>query len=295
MPSTVHLATAENDERHAPAPGSPALWNDSYWFPIYDPTREIGVVLRGGVLANQKRANLAVFITHCGRVVHQLVDHALPLPAMDGRQLALGGLQVDWEKPLEGFRLRYAYGQHGFDLVWQAYSPAYEYPQAGAAQGQISQGGRVSGEIRIGGSRYDMSCLGHRDHTWGSEPNWAKLRSWEHLCGDIDPQLWFRVSRLAFAGGPEISAGCLWDGAELHEARDIQIHPETADGGTRQIGVEARFADERGRVYEVIGQQVLVHLPVQYGRTWLKDGVTLYRYGERFGYGIYQHGYLERD
>ena len=32
---------------------------------------------------------------------------------------------------------------------------------------------------------------------------------------------------------------------------------------------------------------------VQYGRTWLKDAFTRYRYGDRVGYGMREHGYVE--
>ena len=38
---------------------------------------------------------------------------------------------------------------------------------------------------------------------------------------------------------------------------------------------------------------MLVNCPVQYGRTWLKDGITRYRCGDRTGFGILEHGYVE--
>ena len=40
-------------------------------------------------------------------------------------------------------------------------------------------------------------------------------------------------------------------------------------------------------------EEVLANAPVWFGRTSLRDGFTRYRYGERVGYGILEHGYFE--
>src|SRR5438128_803551 len=75
MASTTHLATPEDDARHTPGPGSLPLWNESLWFPFYDPKSEVGVVLRAGIHPNLREANLFLFLTHRGTVVHSLIDH----------------------------------------------------------------------------------------------------------------------------------------------------------------------------------------------------------------------------
>ena len=95
--------------------------------------------------------------------------------------------------------------------------------------------------------------------------------------------------------GPEtdVRIGCLWDGRELLALTGIELAVATADGGARQLGVDARLTDERGREHRVVGEEVLVNCPVQFGRTWLKDGITRYRYRDRVGYGIHEHGYVE--
>ena len=100
--------------------------------------------------------------------------------------------------------------------------------------------------------------------------------------------------RIDFGPETDIRVGCVWDGRELLPLTSIELAVETADGGARQLGVDARLRDERGREYRVVGEEVLVNLPVQYGRTWLKDGITRYRSGDRVGYGILEHGYVEQ-
>src|SRR5437016_6570509 len=83
MATTSHMATAEDDARHTPGPDSLPLWNESLWFPFYDPASEVGVVLRAGIHANLGEANLFLFLTHRGKVVHSLIDHRLPVPPVE--------------------------------------------------------------------------------------------------------------------------------------------------------------------------------------------------------------------
>jgi hypothetical protein len=213
----------------------------------------------------------------------------------------VGPLALDWE-PLERFRIRYAHGSHAIDVTWTALGPAYLYPHppdtsTDAIPGHIEQGGSVHGTVTIAAETHTIDCLAHRDHTWGGERDWAKFHSWDYLSGEFDRELWFHAVRIAFAPGGDIHLGCLWDGIALHTLSDIMVAVETADGGTRQVGVEVRFRDERGRTYHIIGEEVLAVLPVAFGgsvaRTWLRDGITRYRLGERVGYGILEHGYTE--
>jgi len=296
-------ATPDDDRRHTPGPQVLPLWSESFWFPFYDPQTEIGVVLRAGVLAKQGTANLFVFITQRGAIVHSLLDLAAPLPPMAPSRLEVGPLVMEWE-PLERFRLRYAQGTHRIDVAWEGMSPAYLYPHppdnisTDEIPGHIEQGGNVHGTVTIAGETHAIDCLGHRDHTWGGERDWAKFHSWDYLSGEFDRDLWFHAVRIAFAPGADIFLGCLCDGTKLHTLSDIALEVETTDGGTRQLGVDVRFRDERARSYHIVGEEVLVVLPVPFGstggRTWLRDGITRYRLEERVGYGILEHGYTER-
>ena len=298
MASTTHLATPEDDGRHLPGPDSLPLWNESYWFPFYDPRTEIGVVLRAGMLPNQGQANVFLFVTQGREVVHSVVEHRAPVPAVEPGRLALAGLVIDWEKPLERFRLRYTAGSTAIDVAWEATSPAYAYPHppdVGYDQiaGHIEQGGTVRGTVTLGGVRHPIEGPGHRDHTWGGERDWEKFRRWNYLSGEFGPDFWFNAVRIDYGPELDIRLGGLWDGRELLAPQAITMEVRTADGGARQTGVDLRLVDERGREHHIVGEEVLVNCPVRFGRTWLKDAITRYRYGDRVGYGILEHGYVE--
>src|SRR3989454_3022185 len=298
MASTPHMATAEDDARHTPGPSSLPLWNESLWFPFYDPKSEVGVVLRAGIHPNLREATLFLFPTHRGTVVHSLIDHRLPVPPVEPGRLETGGLLIEWLSPLERFRLRYRHGPHAMDVVWQGVSPTYLYPHPPGVSfdqipGHIEQGGAVSGTVTLAGVPYPIDCLAHRDHSWGGERDWAKFHRWSYLSGELGRDFWFNAVRIDLGPATDIRVGCLWDGRELLALTGIELAVETADGGARQLGVDGRLTDERGREHHVVGEEVLVNCPVQYGRTWLKDGITRYRCGNRTGFGILEHGYVE--
>jgi hypothetical protein len=299
MPSTTHMATVADDRRHVPGPGALPLWNESFWFTWYDSATTIGVVFRVGAHPLQGAANLYLFITQGGAVVHSLVDHAIPLAPDAPSRLALAsGLTLDWE-PLERFHLRYAHAGHGFDVVWQGMSPTYLYPHppdltAEQIPFHIEHAATVTGTVTIRGTAFPVRALAHRDHSWGGERDWAKMLHWDYLSAEFGEDLWVHAVRVKLGADMDhITLGCLWDGKTVQAAGAIVIQPSYVDGGTRQTGVDLAFTDEAGRHWHVVGEEVLVHLCVPFGRTWLKDGITRYRCGTRTGYGIHELGYVE--
>jgi hypothetical protein len=300
MTTDPHAPRAEDDHRHTPGPGARPLWNESFWFPIYDPRAEIGVVFRAGAYPRQGTANLYLFVTHRGSVVHAVVDHALPAapPAPTRLELA-NGFRLVWEPPGR-FDVAWAQGPHAIDLRWEAVSPPYLYPHPPDTTPEeiprhIEGAGAVTGTVTINGTRHALDCLGHRDHSWGGERDWARMYNWDYLSGELGRDLWFHAVRVRLDPDMDyIHIGCLWDGARLHELTDIRLEPHTTDGGTRQLGVDLRCTDEQGRRHHVVGEEVLVNCVVPFGRTWLKDGITRYRMGDRVGYGIHELGYVER-
>jgi hypothetical protein len=293
------MASVADDERHTPGAGALPLWNESFWFTGYDPEAEIGVILRAGAYPVQGTANLYLYLTHHGRVVHAIVDHALPPAPPAARRLTYAnGLDVQWE-PRERFALRYQSGANGFDLTWEGLSPTYLYPHppdvpVEVVPRHIEHTGTVRGTVTIGGTAHRIDCLGHRDHSWGGERDWAKMHHWEYLNGEFGRDLWFHAVRVKLADLDWIHIGCLWDGSELHALDGLAIESRTADGGTRQLAVEVRAVDERGRPWHFVGDEIIVNCPVPFDRTWLKDAITRYRTGDRVGYGIYELGFVER-
>lgn len=298
--SATHMVTAEDDARHVPGPGALPLWNESFWFAMYDPHADIGLTVRAGMHPMKGEGNIYLIITHNGGVVHSLLDHRAPLPREQERRLEMLGYSIDWEAPLERFRLRYAHGATAFDLTWEGTSPVYVYPFPPASTAEqvprhIEHAGRVRGTITIGGAAHEIDCLGHRDHSWGGERDWAKMPRWDYLSGEFGEDFWFNAVAVSLDGFPQdIHLGGVWNGAELRALASVEMRVEAADGGTRQSGCDMRITDVKGDAYHIVAEEVVAIAPAQFGRTWVKDGFTRFRCGDRTGYGIFEHAYIEK-
>src|SRR6185369_5437028 len=100
MLASPYAPTPEQDERHQTSPAAPTFWNESFWFPMYDPALDVGIVFRIGLYPRWDggRANLYLTIVQRGRVVLSLTDQLLPLQPHEPRRLAGGhGLSVEWD------------------------------------------------------------------------------------------------------------------------------------------------------------------------------------------------------
>ena len=241
MASTTHMATVEDDRRHLPGPNALPLWSESYWFPLYDPEREIGVVLRAGMYMKRGDANLYLFVTHAGAIVHAVTEHARRAAAarrrqLHGRRAARRHRAAARALPaaLRARRRRPSTSRG------RASSPAYKYPTPPSDEfpGHIEQGGRVTGRSRSAACRCRSTASGHRDHSWGGERDWTKFHRWTYLSGEFGADVWFNAVRIDLGEQVDIRIGCLWDGRELLSLQEIEIEPRTVEGGARQTGVD---------------------------------------------------------
>ncbi len=292
--------TPADDRRHVPGPGARPLWNESWWFPFYDPATTIGVVTRIGLLPVQRTANLWLLVTRAGTLVHDATALALPLPAGDiDTGIAVGGLSYQCLAPLERWRLRYASAAVEIDVEWRAFSPAHPWPVPPGAtledvQRHLEQSGWVSGRLRLGDEHLTITrAHAHRDHSWGGERDWSKLHHWYYTSGELGDDLAFNAVKVWLAPDAFLTVGCLWDGREAIDATelDVQGHLDSTTGD--HTGALITLRDARGRAWRFDGR-VLAHCPVQIGPTRVDDGVSEFRGGDRVGYGIIEYGRQQR-
>ncbi len=295
MISATDMISPQDDRRHAPGPESLPLWSESYWFPVYDPKTQTGVVTRIGILPNQGRATLWMFISHEGRIVHNATDLNCPLPQGDIDELRVGNVTYRCLEPLRKWRLTYDGGDYGMDLLWEAICPVYQYPPppgttVDQAARHIEQSGRVRGTVRVAGKDVSVDCFGHRDHSWGGERDWSKLATWTYISCEVDERLSFNAVQIWF--GPETSfkVGFFWDGQDVMGLSDLGATIHTNEDRTVQRGASLWLVNEKGQRYEVRGEVIDV-CPVRIGPTQVNDAITKFQVGDRVGYGIIEYGY----
>ncbi|MEX0683786.1 MAG: hypothetical protein WD904_02170 [Dehalococcoidia bacterium] len=297
MASKEHMATPEDDARHTPGPESRPLWNESYWFAWYDPKQEIGVAARFGMLPNKGYANLYILITHQGSLVYSMIDQRAALPPFEAGRVSTDGYTIEFEKPLDRFRLSYDRDGNGFDVTWEGYSPTCMWPHppapVDAVPRHIEHAGRVRGKVMIGAIEYAIDCLSRRDHSFGGERDWNRIAPWDYMSGEIDEKFWFNAAKIQIAGMPQpVTVGCLFDGEEVMLTTKVEADVKLDETGIRQTGVDLRITDEKGREHYIVGE-VPACANVWFGPTCLREGFAKWTYGERVGYGIHEHGYKE--
>ena len=297
MASKTHMATIEDDARHAPGPEAKPLWNESYWFTFVDPKADIAFAARFGMLPMKRYGNFYLLISQHDALLYSLIDQRATLPEQ-GAPLSMCGYSITIEKPLERFRLTFDNGDCAFDLVWQGVSPTCMWPHPPGDIDQttrhIEHSGRITGKLRLGEATYDIDCPAHRDHSFGGERNWSTFEHWDYLSGDFDEDFWFNAVEIKIAGMPQpFYVGCLWDGEEVMWTPKVEMTVKTAESGTRAEGVDLRMTDEKGREHHIIGETAFASGNVWFGPACLREGYAKWTYGDRIGYGVHEHGYVE--
>ena len=296
--SATHMATVEDDARHAPGPGSKPLWNESYWFTFVEPRHEIAFAARFGMLPNKGYGNFYLLVSQGPDVVYSLIDQRAKLPEQ-GAPLSMCGYTINVEKPLERFHLAYDDDNVALDVTWEGTSPTCMWPHAPGSSvdespRHIEHSGRVKGTLRIGETVHDIDCFGHRDHSWGGERDWSRIKRWDYLSGEIDENFWFNAVKIRLEGmDQDFHIGCLWDGENVMWTPKIEMDVRTTEGGTRALGADVRMTDEKGREHHITGEMAIASGNVWFGPSCLREGYARWTYDGRTGYGVHEHGYTE--
>ena len=297
------IPEAATDRRHEPGEDAMPLWNESFWFPFYDPERDIGIVVRFGLFPffDGGTSNFYLAIFRGGETVYLANHQRAPLPPhTEGRLVLYNGLTLQWLEPLRSFRLSFQEGGVGFDLTFTGMSPPFLYDSWRHAPPEvvprhIEQGGRARGTVTLGGRTYPFDAYAHRDHTFGGERDWNKFYRWNYFSGEFE-KFWFNAVRIKF--DPEMDwlyVGCLFDGERVLALDKIDVTVRTVQGGARPIAARLALVDEKGNHHHIETGTFHGVCPVLIWRTWVKDHVVQYRMGSAIGYGILEHGYREDE
>jgi hypothetical protein len=291
------MATVEDDARHQPGPAAKPLWNESYWFTFVDAKAEIAFAARFGLLPVKGYGNFYLLISSPTELLYSYIDQRAKLPEY-GAPLSMCGYTIDVEEPRERFHLTYASDCVALDVIWQATAPTamWPYPPVSVdeASRHIEHSGRVTGTLRVGDTVHQIDCLAHRDHSFGGERHWSRIHRWDYLSGEIDENFWFNAVKLRLEGMPQdFTIGCLWDGKEVMPLQKIEMDVATAEAETRATAADLRITDEKGREHHITGEMAFASGNVWFGPACLREGYARWTYGDRVGYGVHEHGYVE--
>lgn len=300
MASREDMVAPEDDYRHEPSAGAGELWNESWWFPWYDPEKRLGLVSRIGLLPRRAggEANAWVMIVRDGRLVYSGNALSEPLPAGDPREgIRVAGLTYRCLEPHRRWHLSYraAAGEVALEGEWAASSPAYGYAQlpgggGPGGPGRLEQSGRFRGTVTLGDERIEVDAVAHRDHSWGAERDWSALGNWTYVNGEFSDGFAFNAIQVPLTAGVFYRIGYVCVGGQLRTAADLAAEVEVAPQGTHHLGARIWLVDECGSRYDVDGR-CLVNCPVDVGTTVVNDAISEFRCRGVTGYGVIEWGY----
>ena len=224
--------TAADEAMHEPGPEP--LWNESWYFDVADPDRELGVYLRLGRYPNRDETWLHLAVAGRDRPLVVLVDQGASLP-VDGAAYEGAGWRAEVEaEPLGAWHLALAGEGRRFadpmaaagdgpgeavpvalDLTWDAVGEPYHYEVT--TRYEVSC--RVRGTLRVGDEELVIDAPGQRDHSWGVRDWWAFGWCWS--AGALDDGSAFHVADIRFAGGSAGFGYVLAPGGTLTRAGSI--------------------------------------------------------------------------
>lgn len=272
----VTPAAASDEGGHDPGGDTDPHWSESYYLDFFDPTKGVAGYVRLGLVRNQNRAWFWACLVGPDRPLVTVVDHDVPLPKGESREVRAEGLWADYtvttplehaQVGLESFAVLLddpadTYGDmrgervpFGLDLDWETDGGTYAYP--GVTRYEVPC--RVHGEVLVGDETIALDGWGQRDHSWGNRDWWSYAWSW--TAGRLDDGTRFHGTAVDIAGTPLYGTGYVQapDGSMIAIA-DAGHSEVLGDHGFPTV-TEWRLGDLDLRVEPVAFSPVLIEAP----------------------------------
>lgn len=291
------MVTEKDEYRHKPSPDE--NWQESVVLVWYDSQNMMGGMNRIGLEPNKKKSNFWSFVTQGKRIIHKNINLDLPIPeGMDWDNITIGILTRKTLDPLKKFQFLIDDQDIKADLTFEAFHPVFDYrenPQTGLgidiAANHFEGSGEVTGSVIYQGKTYNITGIGHRDHSWGLR-YWDKIDNHRWICGIFGKDFAFNAISICMVNQERIfHGGFVFDGKKNTGVVDAEILVELEDNGRIQRGVRMTVKDVEGRIFEVSGEVVSAVCPVPHGPYMPNESLSKFKMGNRIGYGIIEYGY----
>jgi hypothetical protein len=220
-------------------------WKESYWFGFYDPPSRICALLYIAAYPNvPKRDFLVVLLTHGDTDVY---SNTLPVGGKLG-QLSDNKLTYTLIKPNELWHVHFDDRRRYLDLDFTRrfptvrYDPKQSYVKGVLEQEHYEQPCLVKGTVRLAdGTRHEVYCLGHRDHSWGRR-DYASIDDWYWVEAQF-PSCAVNLIRLRIGSKLE-NAGFVSTVEETLRVTDLEVETRYEKDGVTPRSFTYRFTDE---------------------------------------------------
>jgi len=300
-------------------------FNESMYFNLYDPVKEVGGWFRCGNRANEGYAEMTVCLYLPGGRVAFMYKR----PEIDSNDaFDAGGIRFEVLEPFKRLDVTYTgkvvvlddplqmadpktaftenpYAECEVRIEYTGVSAMFggepdqphEKPGEEFAKGHYEQLIAGTGTIRVGEETWDVDGFGLRDHSWGPR-YWQAPWYYRWLTANFGADFGFMGSRVARRDGEGTRGGFVWEDGQLHLCDDFQIETDWEGEDTYHREIRATLRS-KGREWKVTGS-VIDLIPLRNRRpdpdtgdllvTRISEGMTRWTLDDgREGYGLSEY------
>lgn len=294
--STIHTQF----EGYVPGNENPR-WGQSYYYNCYDPVSRVGVLIRVGLLENQREANSWLIVFRDGRPLFTRSNLNLPYTAdrpLGGMTVA--GMHIRAVEPMKRTAIHFESPDFSMALSWDEWQPmvdciALSHDDHGAFAREIAhvhlEGTcRITGSITVRGESIPIRGSGFRDIAAGPR-NWDALQHYRLAWPVFEDGRAFAGVRGIATDGKSAYMRMYNDGEKWLRVSQVEDSHEWASDGFSVTSARWRFTDERGTVHTLTGEPLFRWLfPLD--TFVLCEQILQFRLDDALtDYGLYETGY----
>jgi len=318
----------EPEDEYTHTPDAAANYNESMYFNMFDPEKQIGGWFRLGNRPNEGHAEMSV----CLYMPDGQVGFMYARPGIDNNDaMDAGGLRFDVVEPFKRLKLTYkgkillldkpfemANPGQAFknnrtvdcevELNYEGVSPMFGGetvredgkpiemdPEKSFAKAHYEQHMAASGHFIVDGTKVDVAGFGLRDKSWGPR-YWQAIHWYRWLPMNFGRDFAMMISIVTNAEGQERHGGMVLSDGAYDLITDCRIDSDW-DDNWYQTGLKAWVKTENGKEYTVDGK-VLSLIPLRNRRktpdcgelnTRITEGMTEYTCNGKTGYGLSEY------
>lgn len=167
-----------------------AHWKENWYFNFIDRANNAWGINHISLMRHIQKGRFSAFHIIDGEIMlySNVIDIPDKLP-----ELSDGKLKFEFVEPFKKFKVTFIGPRHEINLDYEARFDVYDY-NAGKkprsdnkkmAMNHYEQGLFVKGSIVKDGKKKQISCYGHRDHSWGYR-NESKVTGWNWIAVQFD-------------------------------------------------------------------------------------------------------------
>lgn len=326
LPPGTKIVLAPEDE-YCHEPEAAKNYNESMYFNVFDPVRQVGGWFRVGNRVNEGYAEMSV----CIYLPDGRIGFMYGRPHIDNnRELNAGGLRVEVVEPFKRLGVTYdgsvlllknplemsdpsaAFKANPLvacqiELNYTGIAPMFGGkqvkedgsdldldPEKSFARAHYEQHVAAEGTFKVGDEQWPISGFGLRDKSWGPR-YWQAIHWYRWLPMNFGSDFGMMISIIAAEDGTVRRSGMVLRDGEYVLIRDAKVESEWDENGY-QTKLRA-WAKTDEREYEVEGR-VISMIPLRNRRkredgsslvTRITEGMTEYRCDGKVGYGLSEY------